>query len=399
MNNKKNNTNHDSDNNNQPDHILARLNHVENSIHKQNRPWYRVHSNLISILAIFVTAGIFLSSQMETRFQKAQRFSQILDEISALANEEIEIYQKKDMPPNFRISASMMIANRRAALINQADRLRENRNISNLDLVLLTPAYTSIGRYDQAEDILLNFARDEKEQLALRITAWRSLIALYSNLGPERINDAKEAAENGLKLIKDCDDNLIKDCGDNILMQNESVIIRTSLALYFQTIRSYKEAFSNLLAAEQEAWLMSCTSNRYELLNLLQSEIAKALSNFPEGQKVLNESRATYGQPCPDDPATTFTALATHNGVASTLDYVGDYMSEFGVVNVWENDEGVLKVTINDKKVLTLVSIGSDLFSTIDVANIYLAFKRNDAKEVTQVLFLQPNGIFPARRN
>ncbi len=398
MNHNEDNTNHDPEASDSPnDDILARLKHVENRIREQNRPWYRIPSNLISILAVVATVAIFattyLSNQVETQFQRAQQFSQVLDEISALVSEEIEIY-RNDMPPIMRTNASVMIANRRAALISKADRLLNNlkdNEVSKLDLVLLAPAYMSIGRYDDAEKILKNFARDETVQPALKAMAWRSLISLYSNLGPERIDDAKEAAKQGLNLIKDED--------NNILIQAMSVTIHTWLASYLMIVRSYEDALRNLLAAERDAWAMPCTPNRLELLKLVKTELAKVLSYYPEGQNAIDESRNTYDQPCPNDQAIFATALATQNGVTSALDYVGDYKSEFGAVNVRENAEGVLKVTIGDKQVLTFVSIGNDIFSVKSTVGFYLAFERDGAGQVTGALFLQPNGVFSVNRN
>ena len=398
MNYNEDNANHDPEASGSPnDDILARLKHVEHRIREQNRPWYRIPSNLISVLAVGVTVAIFatsyVSSQVETQFQRAQQFSQVLEEISALASEEIEIY-RIDMPPITRTNASLMISNRRAALISKADRLLKNvkdNEISKFDLLLLTPAYMSIGRYVDAEEILKNFASDKTAQPVLKAMAWRSLITLYSNLGPERIDDAKEAAKQGLKLIADED--------NNILTQTMSVTIHTWLASYLMIVRSYEDALRNLLAAERDAWTMPCTPNRLELLKLVKTELAKVLSYYPESQNAIDESRNTYDQPCPDDQAIFATALATQNGVTSALDYVGDYKSEFGAVNVRENAEGVLRVTIGDKQVLTLDSIGNDIFSVKSTVGFYLAFERDGAGQVTDALFLQPNGVFSVNRN
>lgn len=387
------------------DYVLARLKNVEHDLGKHNRPWFRTSSNLISLLAVAVTVAIFvityLSGMKETRFQKLQQFGQIMDQISALASKEVEIY-RTDVPPSLRANAFTMISNRRVALINQAERLLNDINedpvsnnedlVSKLDLAILAPAYASIGRYKDAEKYLKKLAKANKEPLVVQVAGWRSLVWLYGYMGPEHIIDAKKAMSKGLALIG--------SQSNDIMLKRESVMLPYALAFNLIMARSYGEAFGYLLEAERNAWAMPCALNRRELLIMVQTEIEKILPLYPDGRTTLYKSRAEYDQPCPNDQAIVATTpTAQHDEAVLTSDYVGDYRSDFGIVLVRESAEGLLQVTVGDKPVLTLVSVGDDIFVVQANLGYYLAFQRDDAGEVTHILFLQPNGVFSAFRS
>lgn len=199
------------------DDILSRLKDVENAstVHRRPRPWFRTSSNLISLFAVAVSVAIFvttfLSGSKETQFQKLQQFGQVIDQISALGGKEVDVY-RMDLPPAIRAGAFMMIANRRVALLNQADRLLADvgdDQVSKLDLALLAPAYLSIGRQKDAEKYYLALAHAKEEPLLVQVMGWRSLIALYSHFGREHLGDAREAAEQGLALIKNADNDIV----------------------------------------------------------------------------------------------------------------------------------------------------------------------------------------------
>ena len=289
----------------------------------------------------------------------------------------------------------MAIANRRVALINQADRLLADvdlYHISNLELALLAPAYASIGRYKDAENYFLNLAKSKTEPLAIQVMAWRSLVSLYGYWGPEHIDDAKKAMSEGLALIG--------SQPHDIMLKGESVMLPYMLASTLMMSRSYDEAFHHLLEAERNAWKMPCVPNRQEFLILVRTEIMKILPFYPDGQTVLNKSRAEYGPPCPNDQVNV-AAIETvqHDETVLTSDYVGDYRSEFGIVLVRQSAEGLLQVTVGDQPALPLVSVNDSIFGAQASFGYYIAFQRDDSGEVTRILFLQPNGVFSALKS
>lgn len=381
-----------------PDYVLARLKQVEHDLSKHKRSWFRIPSNLISLLAVIFSVTMFavtyVSETKELQFQKLQQLNQVIDQISSLAGQESEIYRTK-APPTVRANAFMAIANRRIALVNQADRLLadvDQQRVSHLELALMAPAYTHLGRYKDAEKSYLNLAKSKTEPLIVRVSAWRSLVSLYGSWGPEHIDDAKKAMSEGLTLIG-------RQAND-IMLKGQSVMLPYMLAFNLVMTRSYDEALHFLLEAERNAWAMPCLPDRQEFLIMVRTEILKILPLYPDGQTVLNKSRAEYGQPCPNDQAIiTTTRTAPHNETVSTSDYVGDYKSNIGIVLVRESTEGLLQVTVGDKPALTLVSVGNGIFGVQASLGYYLAFLRDDAGEVTRILFLQPNGVFSALKS
>ena len=68
-----------------PDYVLARLKQVEHDLSKHKRPWFRIPSNLISLLAVIFSVMMFavtyVSGTKELQFQKLQQLGQVIDQI------------------------------------------------------------------------------------------------------------------------------------------------------------------------------------------------------------------------------------------------------------------------------------------------------------------------------
>lgn len=232
-------TRSDSDNhsNRWTEHVLDRLAQVERELAEYSKPWFRTPSNIISIAAVVVTVSIFSvtywSGKQETQFQKLQQIGQLIDQITALASQETELYRTNLMHSE-QVRALMVIGSRRIALINQFDRLLadvDEGSVSRLDLAVLSGAYFNVGRHKEAEVYLENFAKDEDNLLVQRVAMWRSLVVLYGNLGADRVEDAKRAAEQGLELVESEQSNMV--------LQVESVFIPYSLAFSLSVARRY----------------------------------------------------------------------------------------------------------------------------------------------------------------
>lgn len=377
----------------------VRLEDATGSLNRRNSRWFRTPSILISLLAVVVTgmaSGItYWATTKESHFQKLQQMGQVIDQISALATEESELY-RTSVPSNVRVGAASSIANRRAVLIRQVDRLLadvDETSVAKLDLALLAPAYASVGRYEIAEKYFLDLAQSEDEPLIPRIMAWRSLVFLYGSQGPERVDDAKQAAAKGLALIDDKE-------GD-ILLKGELALIPYVLATTFLMSRNFKEAFGQLIEAERETWAALCTPMRQEVLKLVQADIKKILATYPEGQLKLNESRLAYPPACPSDPPLPFNVLsAEENGSDDLLsDYVAEYKFDNGNLLSLQNVQGVLTATVGGNPPLKLVNVSSDIFSILMHPGFYLVFQRGSTGLVSHVVSLQPDGSYVGLRN
>lgn len=391
----------DSDNrsNRWAEHVLDRLAQVERDLAKHSMPWFRTPSNIISIVAVVVSVSIFSitywSGKQETQFQKLQQIGQLIDQITALTNQETDLHRSNLMHSE-RVRAYMAIGNRRTALLNQLDRLLADvdvDSVSKLDLAVLSEAYYNVGRYNEAEAHLENFAKDEGNLLVQRVAMWRSLIGLYGYLGPEHVEDAKRAAEQGLALAE--------SEKSNMALQIESIFIPYSLAFNLSMARRYDEAFNQLLEAERNAWAMPCLTNRQGFLTMVDTEILKILNHYPDGREDLLRSRANRAnnqQQCLNDRVTVDTMSAAQNGeTPSFSDYVGNYEFDTGAVAMVRNRaDGVLEVRIGDYPALPLISVGDSIFAVS--SGHYLVFQRSDTGIVTQILSLQMNGAFPAYR-
>lgn len=279
----------DSDNhsNRLTEHVLDRLGQVEQDLAKNNTPWFRTPSNIISIIAVVVSVSIFSiaywSGKEENQFQRLQEIGQLIDQISALTNREAELY-RTNVTHSERAGSSMAIANRRIALINQLDRLLadvDNDSVSELDLAVLAYTYVNIGRYDDAEAHLESLAKDKGKLITHRVMAWRSLVVLYGYFGSERVDDAKRAAENGLALIE--------SEHSNLTLKAEAVLIPYSLAFNLIMVGRYDEAFNHLLEAERNASEMPCLPNRQGLLAMVNAEILRILPHYPDGGMLVQD--------------------------------------------------------------------------------------------------------------
>ena len=117
---------------------------------KHGYRWYRTPSNVISAFAVLVTLFIFVTTLiLGTRAERARKqfdVGQLIEQISALAGEEAEVYSSAS-PPIARTNAMMAIANRRNVLISQAEGLLADVEdlLPKLDLALLATVYASAG--------------------------------------------------------------------------------------------------------------------------------------------------------------------------------------------------------------------------------------------------------------
>ena len=380
------------------DDVRIRLARAENALHRHDRPWFRTPSNVISILAVLASIGVFVLTFVfetrETKFQKLQQLGQVIDQISALATNEAELF-RPEVPPNVRATAMVAYANRRGALINQADRLLadvDSQSVSKMDLALLSHAYTTTGYYDKAEKVLLDLARAETEPLQVRVMAWRSLIPFYSLIGADRLPDAKEAAKQGMDLIN--------SGSNNFALKSEPVLINIALASFFVTERQFEEAFTHFLAAKQRAWTLPCGTARRELLALIQSEIQMLLHMQPAGRDAFAESRLTYGPPCASDiTAVDVESSESTHAAGISADYVGDYRYGDILSSIRATPDGSFQVIVGGTPPQILDLIGRDIFIVRGSPGYYLVFRRNTKGEVTHAYFHQPNGVFPAVRS
>ena len=85
-------TDESQDNADRPaDDVQVRLSRVEDALHRHDRPWFRTPSNVISILAVVASIGVFVlafvSQTLETKFQKLQQLGQVIDQVSRVGNQ------------------------------------------------------------------------------------------------------------------------------------------------------------------------------------------------------------------------------------------------------------------------------------------------------------------------
>jgi tetratricopeptide (TPR) repeat protein len=380
------------------DTILNRLTQVENSVRKFERPWFLTPSNLISGFAVISSVGIFIftywSETKESQFQKMQQLAQVIDQISALSSQEAKLYQP-EISPVVRTNATFAISNQRTALVNQVDRLLADvgeASVSKIDLALLAPAYASVGRLDRAEKIFKSLAQDNNEPLYIRIQAWRSLVAVYSFYGPERIPDAIKATEKGLELLE--------SDKKNLGLEGESILLPHVLATTLATARRYEEAFKYLLIAERNASAATCSPGRSQLLQMVRTTLAAMLPFYPSGETSLENTRLEGDLPCPgDDLVVEIKSTPPSGEIAASSDFVGEYRHGQLLASVRDDSAGGIDVTVGTGPPQKLDSVSGDVFSARGAPGYYVYFHRDDSGSVARAVFLQPNGIFPASRN
>ena len=383
--------------------LTVRISDIERRLGKRNKRWISTPSNVISLLAVLVTVFIFIVTfilgQREDKARKLQEVGQLIDQISTLAGEEIELYNSS-MPQLLRANALISISNRRNVLIDQVDSLLPDikDNMSKMALAMLAISYASAGLFEKAEEYLLNLANAEHERQALRVMAWRSLVGIYGQWGTGRISDAENAAKRGMELIN-------KKTQDPIL-RNELVSIPYTLASAQLFSKQYDDAFRSLLEAEQNAWKLPCGGARLGFLRLLEPAISQVLTLYPDGRdhiaKVRNNRKANVN-PCEGvQMAVSTAAKQSYDNYTlnrSTEDeFAGTYKLGANSISIKSDTNKTYRATGLPGPSRTLVFVSRDLFALYGVPVFYISFQRDVTGHVTHMLLMQPNGSFELRR-
>ena len=248
------------------------------------------------------------------------------------------------------------------------------------------------GLFDKAEKYLLDLGNAESERTASRVMAWRSLVAIYGQMGPERISDAKDAGEKAIELIK--------RPTQNPLLRSELTLVPYTLAVALAAESQYADSLHYLTVAERNARDLPCVGNRFEILALIQTEIAKILPLYPEGKDLVASRSDTSHRPCPGDQMAVLPTeqqprgddLAERRGAQ---DLPGAYQHAFHTVSIDSDAFGNIQIIgLDGQPPRILWPLGKDVFALRDIAGLYVNFQRDNDGYVTQLLLLQPNGAF-----
>lgn len=365
----------------------------------KQRRWFHAPSNVLSLVAVVVTIVLFVVTLVmgaaEDRARKQQEIAQLVDQISALQTEEVDLYSAA-VPMNVRSGALMSIANRRHTLINQAESLLADveDELSKLDLALLATTYVSAGLVKPAERRFLDLANAEEERLAMRVMSWRSLVGIYG-LREDRLQDAEDAARAGLELARTDE--------DDIALRTELVLIPLALANTLTASRRYDDALQQLVAAERDAWKLQCGSSRQELLAVVQSEIAGMLAQAPDlsgGEDLVNSARKQYGARCLGDVMVEPMEVDPEAAAPTEVGHAGVYQLRFNSVTVEPvvPGGGNLRVRGLPGPPRLLVPISDDLFAQDGALGHYIFFQRDTVGNILHLVLLQPNGPFVMQR-
>lgn len=371
--------------------LIDRVRLLETAFRAGHKPWYRLPSNVISVAAVIVTLAIFVvtfyANKQLVEFDKRQSLSSVIEEISALTQEEVQIAESS-MSERARLNSQTGIANRRVSLVRKADALLAEvpDGASKLDMTILAAAYASIGRLEEAEKYYLDLAQSKSEPTDLRLMALRSLISLYTWMGEERIADAKEAYEAGMELVGSPDTPYLT------MLRSTMPVWLSELLLAYQR---YDDAVAYIITAERAAWSLPCLPYRNDALNLIESQVSRLLIARPDSAATLNAERANYPEGCTLDPT-----LVANGSSGATSRLGGTYVGPEGSLIIDRKQDGKLFVRIPGKMSPSpLHPLGKEYYSVVNVPNVYLSFQKGSTGDANTVHLVQPNRVFVLERS
>lgn len=274
----------------------------------EDRSWIKQPTNFISVVAIVLS---LIGIAYQILRDRADSIDQDLASVSKIASDLIQLDDQTATAANITDSYRIFANNRRAVLLAEADGLikgLQNRmfpvEVPAAQLAILGPEYAQIGDYNTALKYL-QLLTTQQSSPAQQVEAWRSIATLYSDEGPEKFQDARNAFSNAVKVYPDP-----RDFGPIQL----EIAVHEQWANFESFSQNYEGEFREINDARVLTNGYPCVAGRDVLVGRLNAEGQSALDQLAKsdpakaGAETLVWSRSVSGDKCPNSPPKALTS-------------------------------------------------------------------------------------------
>jgi tetratricopeptide (TPR) repeat protein len=253
------------------------------------RSWIRQPNNFISAVAI-VLSLLSVAYQLRKDYtdgidKDLAALSSIVSDINKLESDALTTsITNQEAMSNF----GTVIANRRVALLAEADRLINGlgNKAPNAQLAILGPEYVQIGDYDTALKDFVYLTQPTVPEME-QISAWRSIAILYFDEGPDKYGKAREAFTKAAQVQPDP-----KGIGSiNVVLE-----VREQWSSVEMAAGQIPAAFAQVNMARALVTRLPCLPEQATIAIRVESEAAKVLAALKDRDPVSALAAETQWQ-------------------------------------------------------------------------------------------------------
>lgn len=198
-----------SQDNRRIDGLADQVNRLEEEVRKQKRPWYKRSSDILSLLAILVTAVIGMSHcsqlQQSAGFAERKHLSAIFNEIGSVHLQMAKVLALS-VPYHQKEFAGYALQNQLLTLLQNADRIASkfDDDLTELERAVLGAAFAQSEDLDRAERYMSGFLKTNTNTL-YQAMGYQSLATMSVQKGPKHFDKAHRNYAKAIEVLKNMD--------------------------------------------------------------------------------------------------------------------------------------------------------------------------------------------------
>ncbi len=191
------------------DGLADQVNRLKEEVRKQKRPWYKRASDILSLLAILVTAAIGMSHwsqlQQSAGVEERRHLSAIFNEIGSVHLQMTQVLALP-VPYHQKEFAGYALQNQLLTLLRDADRIASkfDDDLTELERAVLAAAFAQIDDLDRAERYMSGFLKTNTSPLYQAI-GYRSFANMSVRKGPKHFKKAHDNYAKAIEVLKNMD--------------------------------------------------------------------------------------------------------------------------------------------------------------------------------------------------
>ena len=243
---------------------------------EESRSWIKQPNNLISVVAIVLSLLSLGYALLKDHYDGIDKNLQSLSTtVADLTKLDSDVLTATLTDPQRLTALSLVINNRRVALLSEADRL-----ISDLgerapvaQLAVLGPACVQINEYTKAIKYF-SITAERASSPILRSEAWRSMALAYEFMGSDYKRNVRDAFARAAQVFPDP-----KDIGSIVLVTT----IYGQWAQFEAAHANFADALSRFADARRFAMKLPCPTPRNDFIANLAHEVTQAFAAYHAG--------------------------------------------------------------------------------------------------------------------
>jgi tetratricopeptide (TPR) repeat protein len=264
----------------------------------EGRSWIRQPNNFISAAAFVISilgAGYQMTKDhWDTTDKDLASLSVIVSDLTKL---DSEVLTAAATNPRVADNLGIYFANRRVALLEEADRLIDSlgKKAPHAQLAVLAPEYSQVGDYDKALTYFRLLTQPPASTME-RLSAWRSIALVYFSEGPAAYDEGRNAFRQAAAVLPDP-----KDIGSINLL----VLLHEQWAQFEEAAQQYAAAVQHLDEARKLVNRFPCMPEQATAAARLDGEGRQAIDELRRHDAAQAEAaqaswaEATHADKCP----------------------------------------------------------------------------------------------------